>query len=265
MTQYSTFAIFKTRWRAILTMTPPCVSPFLPSWKVWPRTGSSRCHPIHSTSSLRRLKHMPLTRRLRETATTSSLSEWGKEITSSRTSISSRINSPKSPIVGKKLQPSHSLAGCKLLTHSTSTSWSTLPRWERYFFELSLTSNLKRPWRLHPTTLQTGELMEENQRSLTKLLTDIRGSRLQEAGAPDPRPELALRWPIDEILHYVEASDKIFNTFKDQSWVRRSRPLQYDTSLPGRRIISPTTNARDTRPSMLGTPEVPRARQTRFS
>jgi len=40
--------------------------------------------------------------------------------------------------------------------------------------------------------------------------------------------------------------NEIFNTIKDQSWVRRPKPIRYDPTLPKAENIAPTVTARDT-------------------
>ena len=153
----------------------------------------------------------------------------------------------------RKLPPSHLSVCCKLLTPCTNTSWSTTsPILARSFPELSVTSSLKRRWRLSLIILWSRAMVEGSQSLLTKLpttlKTDIRDSPLTRSKHSRSSP-----WVRSEATDWWNASLRWSSTLSKINYGSGARNHS-STFLrsSGRRNIASITMARDTRPSIVG-------------
>ena len=190
----------------------------------------------------------------RRIATTFSLSEWDNETILSHTLTSSRISSPKSPTMGRKLPLSHLSVDYRLLIPCTNTSWSTRHQDEQSPYpSLALHPIWTGDWSFLQPLCEIGQWWREVEVSIRSRLC----SRL-ESGKPPYKELVPILSTISlqgdrstECFTPLKLTiNEIFSTIKDQPWIRRLKLLQHNPMLPESKEYCSYHEARNIKPSI---------------
>jgi len=159
----------------------------------------------------------------------------------------------------KKSPRSRSSEGCKSLILYTNTSWSKMsPRWARSLLKFSLTSSLKRRWRLPPTTPWNQAMVEGSQSLRTKLPTMLmiyNGDKLLVKGKRSRssfqiHSETTCQW--DASLRWSSRSTRSSTPSKTSPWSDARDQSNTIPRFSGWRNTVHTMTVNGTKPSTVG-------------